>query len=62
MYKTVVRVDVRCPTHTRFHPERDGLGAVKAGCIHCTALVEIYALFQRAQRMARHPALAKQAK
>ena len=47
-YKAVVRVDVRCQHHTRFHPERDGLGAVRGNCPACLAICDIYAAIRKA--------------
>lgn len=61
-YKAVERVNVRCPHHTRFHPERDGVGAIKGNCPWCWALCEIYAALRKARVLASSKELGKPAK
>lgn len=36
-------VRVKCPRHPCYNPERDGVGAIRAGCRYCLALYELYA-------------------
>lgn len=41
MYKGVIRWHATCPKHTRFNPDKQGLGAIKGGCAECQKLVDI---------------------
>ena len=37
-YKATVKVHGKCPKHPRYNPEKQGQGAIKAGCVTCAQL------------------------
>lgn len=37
-------VRVKCPRQHCYNPERDGAGAIRAGCRYCLALYELHAV------------------
>jgi hypothetical protein len=42
MWKARLRVDLKCPVHPRYNPEKGGKGAVKAGCVMCADIAIAY--------------------
>lgn len=55
MYRDVIRISIKCPKHTGFSPVRDGRGAVRGACPHCSALcdlAEAVGMFRRQLREA----------
>jgi len=52
MMKILMRFQGRCPKHRYFHPERDGQGAIRGGCLTCQELAEIAAAADRFRKLA----------
>jgi protein gp37 len=48
-WRDSLKVYARCPVHARFNPTA-GPGAIKAGCNHCAALIELYREFVMLKR------------
>lgn len=38
----VIRWKGRCSKHPSYHPETDGLGGIRGGCLRCEMLLNIY--------------------
>jgi hypothetical protein len=53
MYKTTFKFKGKCPKHTRFNPEKDGLDGVKGGCDTCMTLALVNQYLVKAQHWAK---------
>lgn len=37
-----IKIKATCPRHSKFNPAKDGEGGIKAGCLHCYKMLELY--------------------